>query len=168
MDEDDNGKFRFQKVIDVNRLNPHDASKYNLTFAKTGFTFLQLRGFRKKIFMKLCYHYMANVFNFSPTSSYLYPLQIENCDNNSRHVVDKDDNGKFRFQRVDWNKSWNLTRYIVCRDLTKFPGNDAIHVGSALGEHLCNWRRITRLPRAIPPSSPHLLPLPPKPAYQRW
>ena len=101
MDEDDNGKFRFQKVIDVNRLNPHDASKYNLTFVKTGLTFLQLRGFIKKILMKLCYHHMAIVFNFSPTSSYLHLLQIENCYSNSRLVVDKDDNGKFRFQRVD-------------------------------------------------------------------
>ena len=43
---------------------------------------------------------MAIFFNFSPTSSHLHPLQVENCDNNSRLVVDEDDNGKFRLERV--------------------------------------------------------------------
>ena len=28
-------------------------------------------------------------FNFPPTSSHLYPLQVENCDGNSRLVVDE-------------------------------------------------------------------------------
>ena len=31
---------------------------------------------------------------FPPTSSHLHPLQVENCDSNSRLVVDEDDNGK--------------------------------------------------------------------------
>ena len=44
--------------------------------------------------MKLAYLYMAIFFTFSPTSSHLYPLQVENCDSNSRLVVDKDDNVK--------------------------------------------------------------------------
>ena len=43
---------------------------------------------------------MAIFFNFSPTSNHLYPLQVENCDSNSRLVVDEDDNGKFRPERV--------------------------------------------------------------------
>ena len=38
-------------------------------------------------------------FNFSP-SSHFYPLQVENCGSNSRLVVDEDDNGKFRLERV--------------------------------------------------------------------
>ena len=38
--------------------------------------------------------------NFSPTSGHLHPLQVENCDSNSRLVVDGDDNGKFRLERV--------------------------------------------------------------------
>ena len=50
--------------------------------------------------MKLVYQYMTFFFNFSLTSSHLYPLQVENCDSNSRLVVDKDDNGKFRLERV--------------------------------------------------------------------
>ena len=50
--------------------------------------------------MKLVYQYMAIFFNFSPTSSHLHPLQVENCGSNSRLVVDEDDNGKFRLERV--------------------------------------------------------------------
>ena len=50
--------------------------------------------------MKLIYQYMAIFFNFSPTSNHLNPLQVENCDSNSRLVVDEDDNGKFRLERV--------------------------------------------------------------------
>ena len=51
--------------------------------------------------MKLVYRYMAIFFIFSPTSSHLHPLQVENCDSNSRLVVDEDDNGKFRLERVN-------------------------------------------------------------------
>ena len=58
------------------------------------------RGFRKKISMKLCYQYIAIFLNLSPTSSHLHPLQVENCDSNSRLVVDEDDNGKFRPESV--------------------------------------------------------------------
>ena len=50
--------------------------------------------------MKLGYQYMAIFINFSPTSSHLHPLEVENCDSNSRLVVDEDDNGKFRPERV--------------------------------------------------------------------
>ena len=42
-----------------------------------------------KISLKLFYQYMAIFFNFSPTSSHLHPLQVENCDSNSRLVVDE-------------------------------------------------------------------------------
>ena len=50
--------------------------------------------------MKLFFQYMAIFFNFSQTSSPLRPLQVENCDTNSRLVVDEDDNGTFRLERV--------------------------------------------------------------------
>ena len=46
------------------------------------------------IFMKLVYQYMAILFTFSPTSNHLHSLQVENCDSNSRLVVDEDDNVK--------------------------------------------------------------------------
>ena len=50
--------------------------------------------------MKLFYEYIVIFFNLSPTSNHLYPLQAENCDSNSWLVVDKDDNAKFRLERV--------------------------------------------------------------------
>ena len=43
---------------------------------------------------------MAIFFNFQTTSNHLHPLQVENCDSNSRLVVDEDGNGKFRPERV--------------------------------------------------------------------
>ena len=55
-----------------------------------------------KIPMKLVYQYMTIFFNLSDISSHLHPLQGENCDSNSRPVVDEDDNGKFKLQRVNY------------------------------------------------------------------
>ena len=46
---------------------------------------------------------MVIFFYFSPTSNHLHPLQVKNCDSNSRLVVDEDDNGKHgkvRLERV--------------------------------------------------------------------
>ena len=47
-----------------------------------------------KISMKLVYQYMSIFFNFSTNANHLHPLQVENCDSNSRLVVDEDDNVK--------------------------------------------------------------------------
>ena len=41
---------------------------------------------------------MAIFSNFQTTLNHLHPLQVENC--NSRLVVDEDDNGEFRLERV--------------------------------------------------------------------
>ena len=46
---------------------------------------------------------MAVFLNFSPSSIHLHPLQVENCDSNSRLVVDEDDNGKFKDERVKFH-----------------------------------------------------------------
>ena len=43
---------------------------------------------------------MVIFLNFQTTSNQLHPLEVENCDSNSRLVVDEDDNGKFRPERV--------------------------------------------------------------------
>ena len=43
---------------------------------------------------------MTIFFNSSPTSNHFHPLQDKNCASNSRLAVDKDDNGKFRIERV--------------------------------------------------------------------
>ena len=64
------------------------------------------------ISMKLVYQYMAIFFTFSLTLGHLHPLQVENCDSNSRLVVDEADNGKFKLQRVKV-----LTHLIVFRFL---------------------------------------------------
>ena len=54
-----------------------------------------------KIYMKLVYQYIAIFFYFSPTSNHLHSLQVENCDSNSRLVVDEGDMiNKFRLERV--------------------------------------------------------------------
>ena len=50
--------------------------------------------------MKLFYKYMTIFFTFPPTSNHLHPLQVENCGSNLRLVVDEDDNGKFRLERI--------------------------------------------------------------------
>ena len=58
---------------------------------------------------------MAIFFNFSPTSSHLHLLQDENCDSNSRLVVDEDDNGKFRLGRVNQiAKKVSITKVTFC------------------------------------------------------
>ena len=54
-----------------------------------------------KISMKLVYQYMEVSLNFSLTSNHLHPLQVENCDSDSRLVVDEDDNGIIRDERVN-------------------------------------------------------------------
>ena len=56
--------------------------------------------------MKFFNHYITIFLNFSPISTHLYPLQVENCDSNSRLVVDEDDYGKFMLERV---KSLSVT-----------------------------------------------------------
>ena len=53
-----------------------------------------------KISMELFFQYVAILFIISSTSCHLHPLQVENC--NSRLVVDEDDNGKLRIERVNY------------------------------------------------------------------
>ena len=50
---------------------------------------------------------MAIFFTFSPTSNHLHSLQVENCDSNSRLVVDEDDNVKSDLKGLkDKLKGW--------------------------------------------------------------
>ena len=49
-----------------------------------------------KISMELVYQYFSSFF--LPTSNHLCPLQVENCDSNSRLVVNEDDNDKLRLE----------------------------------------------------------------------
>ena len=73
------------------------ASFYNF---ENRLNFSTTDSFSWKITMDLFYQYMAILFNFSPTSNHLHPLQVENCVSNSRLVVDEYDNSKFRLERV--------------------------------------------------------------------
>ena len=54
----------------------------------------------KQIFSWNCFKNNDIFFHLPPTSSHPQPLQVENCGSNSRLVVDEDDNGKFRLERV--------------------------------------------------------------------
>ena len=60
-------------------------------------------------------------FHLSLNSSHVYPLQVENCDSNSRLVADEYDNGKFRLEKVK-------VGIVRCRRL---KGNFIISVGIA-------------------------------------
>ena len=84
----------------INPLSPHDALKHHFTSLKTDLIFPQPRVLERK-FPR---NWFTNTWQFSwillPTSNHLHPLQVENCDSNSRLVVDGDDNGKLRLERV--------------------------------------------------------------------
>ena len=90
-------KLRFHLVF--NPLSPHDASKHHFTYLKIDLILLKPRGLKGK-YPSNFYQYMDIFEKFSPTLSHLYPLQDENCDSNSRLVVDEDNNSKFRPLRI--------------------------------------------------------------------
>ena len=54
---------------------------------------------------------MAIFFNFSPSSNHLHPLQVENCDSNSRLVVDEDDNVKSDLKGLNSHRLEVVSRY---------------------------------------------------------
>ena len=84
----------------VQPFEPSRCIKASFYIPEKTLNFSTTEGFRTKISMKLVYQYMANFCNFF-TLNHLHPLQVENCDSNSRLVVDEDDNGKFRLERVN-------------------------------------------------------------------
>ena len=81
------------RLLVVNPLSPHDALKHHFTPLKTYLIFFTANDFRRQISIKLLYEYIVIFFNLSPTSNNLHPLQVKNCDSNSRIVMDEDDNG---------------------------------------------------------------------------
>ena len=60
--------------------------------------------------MKLVY---KNYF-LNHIKNHLHPLQVENCDSNSRIVVDEDGNGKFRLERDNAVASCQIIGAIIC------------------------------------------------------
>ena len=87
--------------VDISPLSPHDALKHHFISLKNRLNFPTTKGFRMKISRTLQFF-----FHLPPTSTHFHPLQVENCDSNSRLVVDEDDNGEFRLERV--NATWGL------------------------------------------------------------
>ena len=81
--------------------------------------------------MKLVHQYMTIFFNFSPTANHLHPLQVENCDSNSRLVVDEDDNGKFRLHRVILVNAVIYTS-VLCVYICTFSEKYVPHFGTNL------------------------------------
>ena len=95
-------RTHFWPLNDNPRLQPFKPSrciKTSFHIPENRLNFPITKGFRIKISMQLAYQYIAIFFNFSTTSNHLHPLQVENCDSNSRLVVDEDDNGIFRLER---------------------------------------------------------------------
>ena len=90
-------KIYLKKIVQP--FKPSRCIKASFSIIENILDFLTTKGFKRQISMKLFYEYIAIFFNLSPTSSHLYPLQVENCDSNSRLVVGEDDNGKFRLER---------------------------------------------------------------------
>ena len=80
-----------------------------------------------QISMKLVYQYIAIFINFSLTSNHLHPLQVGNCDSNSRLVVDEDDIGKFRPERGNpHNTEFFFFKIMETKDF--FPFESIINV----------------------------------------
>ena len=92
VDEDDNGKFRPERV------KPLRCLKASSCISEKLLNFLQLMVLERQF----SWNCLKNntFFQLSPTVSHHHPLQVENCDSNSRLVVDEDDNGKFRIETV--------------------------------------------------------------------
>ena len=61
--------------------------------------------------MKLVYQYMVIFFNFSPSLNHFHPLQVENCDSNSRLVVDEDDNVKSGLKGLMCSPAINMIKH---------------------------------------------------------
>ena len=95
-------KHQVQNMI-FNPLSPHDALKHHFTSLKTDLIFLQPR-VAEWIFYETGLPIYMTIFTFSLTLCHFHPLQVENCDSNSRLAVDEDDNGKVRLERVQWSK----------------------------------------------------------------
>ena len=71
-------------------FKPTRCMKASFSFSKEWPNLLHIGFLQQKIYF----------FHLSPMSSHLHPLQVENCDSNSRLVGDEDDNDKYRVKRV--------------------------------------------------------------------
>ena len=79
-----------------NPLNPHNALKHHFASMKNQLISWVLNEKFNELFLKI----NDIFFYLSPISSHLHPLHVANCDSISRLVVDENNNGKFRLERV--------------------------------------------------------------------
>ena len=79
----------FNRYSSFSALNPQQGTEASFYITVYTPNIPTTGGFIIKIFLKLFYQKMAIFFIFSPISSHLHPLQVENCDSNSRLVVDQ-------------------------------------------------------------------------------
>ena len=89
--------------------SPHDALKHYFTFLKTDL-FSYNWGFQNENFHKTGLPIHNNFFSI--TSNHPHPLLVGTCDSNSRLVMDEDDNGKVRLERVKPSRCIKASSYI--------------------------------------------------------
>ena len=84
-------------ICGINPLNPHDTFKHHISSLKN--LFPTSRDFRKKHGAVL----IITIYRFQLpfASCHLHLLHVENCDSNSRLLVDEADDGKFSLKRVN-------------------------------------------------------------------
>ena len=98
--------------IYLNPLNPRDALKHHFTSLKTDLILLQQRVLERKF----PWNSFTNTWQFSLI---FHPHQIIFIYYNSRLVVDEDDNGKFRLERVNplgANHEQNRVKFVFLAD----------------------------------------------------
>ena len=92
-------KIRLYTQLALNPLSPHNTLKHYFTSLKTDLISWNLVVLDRK-FSWNCFKNDSIFYHLSPTSSHFHPLQVENCDSNSRLVVDENDNGKVGLKGV--------------------------------------------------------------------
>ena len=88
------------KYSRFNPLNPHNALKHHFTSLNTDLISRNLVISERKFSLNF-FKNDSIFFHLSPTLSHFHPLQVENCESNSRLVVDENDHGKLRLERVN-------------------------------------------------------------------
>ena len=72
----------------ITPLNPHDAFKHHFTSLKIDLIFPQPGVIEQILPCNWFTNTLQFIFTFSLTSNHLHPLQVVDCDSNSRLVVD--------------------------------------------------------------------------------
>ena len=100
-----------RSMLFLSLFKPSRCIKASFYILESSLDFPIIRGFVIHISMKLVYQYMTIFFTSSPTSNHLHPLQVENCDSNSRLVVDEDDNVNSGLKGLTWRSRLGLVDY---------------------------------------------------------